>query len=476
MAADASSPFRLAAEFQPAGDQPQAIERLTAGLRPGVPPRVLLGVTGSGKTYLMAQIIAAYGRPALVISHNKTLAAQLYTELKEFFPQNAVEYFVSYYDYYQPEAYIPQRDIYIEKDAGINANIDRLRLAATASLMARTDVVIVASVSCIYGLGSPEEYRKKTVQLRVGAEIDRDELLRKLVDMQYTRSALDPERGTFRARGDVVEVLPAYDEIGYRLEFFGDRVERAEEFQRLSGEVLRSLAHVTIYPAKHFVVGEETIDRAIAGIQEELRLRLAELEAAHKSLEAHRLASRTRYDIELLREVGYCPGIENYSRHLSGRRPGERPHCLLDYFPPEFLCLVDESHVTVPQIGAMYEGDRSRKQTLVDYGFRLPSALDNRPMMFREWEEQARNLIFISATPGPYELGRSGGAVVEVVNRPTGLLDPLVEVHPATGQVQHLIAEARRAIEAGDRVLVTTLTKRMADDLSEYLQEAGIAT
>ncbi len=468
------APFRLQADFEPAGDQPLALDALARAFRGGRDAVTLMGVTGSGKTYLMANIIALCGRPALVISHNKTLAAQLYSELKEFFPENAVEYFVSYYDYYQPEAYIPQRDIYIEKDASINANIDRLRLAATSSLMARDDVVIVASVSCIYGLGSPEEYRDKVVQLRRGAELDRDAMLRKLVDIQYRRNDVAPERGSFRARGDVVEVLPADDEIGIRIEFFGDVVERIEEFHRLTGEILRSPEVATIYPAKHFVIGEESIDRALATIQEELRERVQALEAAGKHLEAHRLQTRTRYDLELLREVGYCPGIENYARHFSGRPAGERPYTLLDYFPRDFLCLVDESHVTVPQLGGMYEGDRSRKQTLVDHGFRLPSALDNRPMKFPEWEETARRVVFVSATPGRYELARSQGEVVEVVNRPTGLLDPCVVVHPARGQVQDLIAELRQTIAAGDRVLVTTLTKRMAEDLSEYFQEAEI--
>ncbi len=468
------SPFRLVADFEPAGDQPKAIESFLKGLQAKRRQQILMGVTGSGKTFMMAEIIASWGRPAIVISHNKTLAAQLYSEFKSFFPHNACEYFVSYYDYYQPEAYIPQRDIYIEKDASINSDIDRLRLSATSSLMERRDVIIVASVSCIYGLGSPEEYRKKTVSLESGGEVDRDDMLRRLVDVQYLRNDLEPERGTFRARGDVVEVFPAYDEVGYRIEFFGDQVERIEEFHRITGEILQELNHLTIYPAKHFVIGEEVIDQAVAGIQQELQERLAVLEAENKLLEAHRLATRTRYDVELLREVGYCPGIENYSRHFTGRAPGERPYNLLDYFPKDFLCFVDESHVTLPQLGGMYHGDRSRKQTLVNYGFRLPSALDNRPMTFEEWEAMLSQALFISATPGPYELKVCQGEVVEVINRPTGLLDPSVEVHPATGQVQDLMSEIHKTVAAGDRVLVTTLTKRMAEDLCDYFLEAKL--
>ena len=469
-------PYELEADYEPAGDQPGAIAKLIEGFEEGRAEQILMGVTGSGKTFMMANVLRTLGRPALVISHNKTLAAQLYSELKKFFPGNAVEYFVSYYDYYQPEAYIPQRDIYIEKDASINSDIDRLRLASTSALMARSDVIVVASVSCIYGLGSPDEYKGKTISLEVGGEIDRDEMLRKLVDIQYARNDFEPDRGSFRARGDVVEVLPAYDEIGYRIEFFGDDVERIEEFHRLTGEVLHERQHVTIFPAKHFIVGDHTLDSAVHGIQVELRDRLAELEEQGKALEAHRLSSRTRYDIELLREVGYCPGIENYSRHFTGLPPGARPYCLLDYFPDDYVVLIDESHVTIPQIGGMYEGDRSRKQTLVDHGFRLPSALDNRPMRFAEWEEKVQKVLYISATPGKYELERCGGEVVEVINRPTGLLDPEVEIHPATGQVQDLIAEIRQTIDAGDRVLVTTLTKRMAEDLCDYFQEARIKT
>ncbi len=468
------SPFVVVSDYEPAGDQPEALDRLSRGFAEGRREQVLLGVTGSGKTYMMAHLIARRGIPTLLISHNKTLAAQLYSELKRFLPENAVEYFVSYYDYYQPEAYIPQRDIYIEKDASINADIDRLRLSATSSLMNRPDVVIVASVSCIYGLGSPEEYRKKTIPLQVGGTIDRDDLLRRLIEIQYQRDDLSPDRGSFRARGDVVEIHPAYEEVGYRVEMFGDEIERIDEFHRLTGEVLRDLTEVTIYPAKHFLVSEDTIDRAVDGIQSELAERLAVLRSEGKDLEAHRLATRTRYDLELMREVGYCPGIENYSRHMSGLAPGVRPANLYDYFPDEFLCLVDESHVTLPQIGGMHAGDRSRKLTLVEHGFRLPSALDNRPMRFEEWEQAKREVLYISATPGPYELGRTAGEVVEVINRPTGLLDPVIEVRPATGQVGDLMAQIEKTVAIGDRVLVTTLTKRMSEDLSEYFQEARI--
>ncbi|MEM7167040.1 MAG: excinuclease ABC subunit UvrB [Planctomycetota bacterium] len=466
--------FQLVAEFEPAGDQPKAIRELCGGLDDGRKHQTLMGVTGSGKTYLMAQAIAHYGKRALVMSPNKTLAAQLYAELREFFPHNAVEYFVSYYDYYQPEAYIPQRDIYIEKDAAVNADLDRLRLSTTSSLIGREDVIVVASVSCIYGLGSPEEYKQKVVQFHVGTTVDRDEVLRKLVDIQYGRNDFEPERGTFRARGDVVEIFPADDEIAFRVEWFGDEVERIEEFHTLTGEILRTRDDVTIYPAKHFVVGEESIDRAIAGIQDELKEQLAALEADNKMLEAHRLSTRTRYDVELLREVGYCPGIENYSRHLSGRAPGERPHNLYDFFGDDFILLLDESHVAVPQIGGMFAGDQSRKNTLVSHGFRLPSALDNRPMTFSEWESMVDRVVFVSATPGPYELEQCQGEVVEVINRPTGLLDPLVEVHPATGQVQDLFLEIERTVAAGHRVLVTTLTKRMSEDLAEYFAEAEV--
>jgi excinuclease ABC subunit B len=469
-----SDRFELVSPYPPRGDQPRAIEVLTKGLERGRRYQTLLGVTGSGKTFTIANVIANVNVPTLIISHNKTLAAQLYSELREFFPRNAVEYFVSYYDYYQPEAYIPQRDIYIEKDASINNDIDRLRLSATSSLMSRRDVVIVASVSCIYGLGDPKDYQDMLVTLERGMLIERDDLLRKLVDMQYERRDLELLRGSFRVRGDVVEIGPAYEETGFRVEMFGDEIEALLEIDPLTGEVREELERVTIYPAKHFVIGPDKVDRAVRSIKSELAERLEVLEKAGKLLEAQRLNSRTRYDCELLLEIGYCPGIENYSRHFSGRAPGERPYNLYDYFPDDFLVVVDESHVTVPQIGGMYEGDRSRKQTLVEYGFRLPSALDNRPMRFDEWESMVKRAIFISATPAAYELRKSEGEIVELINRPTGLLDPVVEVRKATGQVPDLIHEIKETVERGDRVLVTTLTKRMAEDLHEHLQELGI--
>jgi len=466
--------FELSSSYPPRGDQPRAIEALSEGLRRGKPFQTLLGVTGSGKTFTIANVVANVNLPTLVISHNKTLAAQLYSEFREFFPRNAVEYFVSYYDYYQPEAYIPQRDIYIEKDASINNDIDRLRLSATSSLMSRRDVIIVASVSCIYGLGDPKDYQGMLVTVERGGRIDRDDLLRKLVNIQYERHDLELLRGSFRVRGDVVEVLPAYEETGFRIEMFGDEIEVIHEVDPLTGEVLSECESATIFPAKHFVIGEEKIQTAVQSIRAELTERLAELERQGKLLEAQRLNSRTRYDCELLLEIGYCPGIENYSRHFSGRAPGQRPYNLLDYFPEDFLVVVDESHVTVPQIGAMHEGDRSRKQTLVDYGFRLPSALDNRPMRFDEWEVMARRAIFVSATPAAYELGKSGGEVVELINRPTGLLDPEIEVRRATGQVPDLVSEIKETVARHDRVLVTTLTKRMAEDLHEHFQDASI--
>ncbi|MEE2890073.1 MAG: excinuclease ABC subunit UvrB [Planctomycetota bacterium] len=468
------SSFEVRSEFEPSGDQPQAIDHIMTGLEEQKEDQILLGVTGSGKTYMMAQVIARYGKPAIVISHNKTLAAQLYSELKRFLPENAVEYFVSYYDYYQPEAYLPVRDMYIEKDAGVNADLDRLRLATTASLLTREDVVIVASVSCIYGLGSPEAFKGKMITLVEGDQVDRDELLKKLVDIQYERNDFEPTRGSFRARGDVVEIHSADEEVAYRIDLFGDNIERIEEFHPVSGVVIRQHDRLTVFPAKHYVVSHQDIDQAVAGIQTELHQRLIELREEGKELEAHRLQTRTRYDLELLSEAGYCPGIENYSRHLSGMAAGERPPNLLDYFPDGFLTIVDESHVTLPQLGGMYEGDRSRKQTLVDYGFRLPSALDNRPMRFAEWEQVTGKKLFVSATPGPKELEKTGGEVIEVINRPTGLLDPKVEVRPARGQVQDLLDRIRETLALGDRVLVTTLTKRMAEDLSDYFQETEI--
>ena len=469
-----NSPFVVHSEFEPAGDQPQAIDRLANGIDSGQDGQILLGVTGSGKTYMMAHLIARAGRPAIIISHNKTLAAQLYSEMKRFLPENAVEYFVSYYDYYQPEAYVPSRDIYIEKDAAVNADLDRLRLATTASLLTRPDVVIISSVSCIYGLGSPEAFKGKMIHLSEGLELDREELLRKLIDIQYERNDIEPGRGTFRARGDLVEIHAANEEVAYRVDLFGDTIERIEEFHPVSGVILGQLDQLTIFPAKHYVINERDLDRGIAGIQKELGERLQVLRDSGKDLEAHRLQSRTRYDIELLNEAGYCPGIENYARHFSGVAPGERPPNLLDYFPEDYLTLVDESHVTLPQLGGMHEGDRSRKQTLVDHGFRLPSALDNRPMRFDEWRHVTGQTLFLSATPGPIELEATQGEVVEVINRPTGLLDPVVEVRPATGQVPDLMEQIRSTIESGYRVLVTTLTKRMSEDLSDFFQETEI--
>ncbi len=466
--------FELVSEYQPCGDQPQAIEGLVGGLRRGRRRQTLLGVTGSGKTFTMANVIARVQRPTLVISHNKTLAAQLYGEFKEFFPHNAVAYFVSYYDYYQPEAYIPARDIYIEKDASINPDIDRLRLRATSALMSRRDCVIVASVSCIYGLGAPEDYQQMVVSLGVGQEIERDEFLRAMVDLQYERNDTDFQRGRFRVRGDSVELYPSYEEFAYRIEFFGDEVESIQIINPTTGTVAGQEREIVVYPAKHFVVPEDRVERAIAGIEAELTDRLRELRREGKLLEAQRLEARTKHDLEMLREVGYCPGIENYSRHLSGRRAGERPYTLLDYFPDDMVCLVDESHVTIPQIRAMYAGDRSRKQTLVEHGFRLPSALDNRPLTFDEWDDLVDQAVYISATPGDYELERCEGEVVEQVIRPTGLVDPEIRVEPARGQVEHLIGEIRRRVEMGDRVLVTALTKRLSEDLTSFLARENV--
>ncbi|MCA9179433.1 MAG: excinuclease ABC subunit UvrB [Planctomycetales bacterium] len=467
--------FDLQAPFQPSGDQPTAIEQLVAGLESGRRSQVLMGVTGSGKTFTMANVIQRVQRPTLVISHNKTLAAQLYSEFREFFPRNAVHYFVSYYDYYQPEAYIPQRDIYIEKDASINDEIDRLRLAATSALVSRRDVVIIASVSSIYGLGSPEDYRSMMVGLQVGMSIDRDEMLSKLIDIQYSRNDVSFERTKFRVRGDCVEVWPSYEEFAYRIEFWGDEVEQLSFINPTSGEIISREQQIFIYPAKHFVMPEERINQAIDTIKQELEERLEVMRQQGKLLEAQRLSARTRFDIEMLQEVGHCPGIENYSRPLSGRPPGSKPDTLYDFFPKDFLLLVDESHVTVPQIRAMYAGDRSRKLTLVDHGFRLPSALDNRPLTFEEWEQMVPQAIFVSATPSDYELDQTGGELVEQLIRPTGLLDPVVEVKPATGQVPDLLQQIRERAAADERVLVTVLTKRLAEDLSTYLNEQGVA-
>jgi len=466
--------FQLVSPFQPAGDQPQAIHALVEGLRARRKHQVLVGVTGSGKTFTMANVIRQANRPTLVMSHNKTLAAQLYSEFKEFFPQNAVHYFVSYYDYYQPEAYIPQRDIYIEKDASINQEIDRLRLAATSALVSRRDVIIVASVSSIYGLGSPSDYREMMVGLRVGEEVDRDQMLSRLVDVQYERNDVALEPGRFRVRGDCVEVFPSYEQFAMRIEFWGDEVEQLALIHPTSGETIRRQEELFIYPAKHFVLPDERIAGAVEEIRAELEERLEQFRREGKLLEAQRLSARTRFDLEMMQEVGYCPGIENYSRPLSGRPPGSPPDTLFSFFPDDFLLFVDESHVTVPQIRGMHAGDHNRKVTLVEHGFRLPSALDNRPLKFHEWEERIRQVIFVSATPGPYELEETGGEVVEQVIRPTGLLDPQVVVAPARGQVPHLLEQIRRRATQGERVLVTTLTKRLAEDLADYFDKQDV--
>ena len=465
--------FKLISDFQPTGDQPQAIDKLVEGMEKGYKHQTLLGATGTGKTYVMAQIIERAQRPTLVIAHNKTLAAQLYSEFREFFPHNAVEYFVSYYDYYQPEAYIPRTDTYIEKDADINDEIDKLRLAATQALFSRHDVIIVASVSCIYGIGDPAEYGKVVINLRQGEVHKRDKVLRHLVDIYYERNDVNFARGRFRVRGDTLEIYPAYSEFAYRVEFWGDEVERITEVDPLTGEVLVEHEAVDIYPAKHFITPQEKLMLGLAEIEKELEERLAELRSQGKLLEAQRLEQRTKYDLEILAETGYCPGIENYSRPLSQRPPGSRPWCLLDYYPDDFLMIIDESHMTVPQIRGMYHGDRSRKETLVEYGFRLPSALDNRPLHFEEFKEHMHRVIYTSATPGPYELEHSG-QVVEQIIRPTGLVDPEVIVNPTEGQIDDLLNQIARRVERGERALVTTLTKRMAEDLADYLMEMGI--
>ena len=466
--------FDLQAPFQPAGDQPKAIRELAAGLERGDRFQTLLGVTGSGKTMTVANVVREFGRPTLVLSHNKTLAAQLYGELKSFFPHNAVEYFISYYDYYQPEAYVPASDTYIEKDASINDDIDRLRLRATSSLMERDDVIIVATVSAIYGLGDPQQYREQMVTITKGQRIPRDEILRSLVMIQYHRNDISFERGTFRVRGDTVEILPAYEEQGVRVELWGDEVERISKINPLTGETIASLERAAIYPAKHFVTQRPTLERAVKVIRAELEERLTALRGAGKLLEAQRLESRTNFDIEMMLEIGTCAGIENYSRHLAGRAEGERPACLFDYFPEDFLVVVDESHVTLPQVSGMFNGDRARKLTLVEYGFRLPSALDNRPLMFDEFLALTPRAIFVSATPGDLELQLSEGVVVEQIIRPTGLIDPEIEVRPVRGQVDDLLNEIRVRERKGERVLVTTLTKRMAEDLTDYLQQVGV--
>jgi excinuclease ABC subunit B len=466
--------FEVRAPFQPAGDQPRAIAELTAGLFRGDRYQTLLGVTGSGKTMTLAHTIAAYGKPTLVLSHNKTLAAQLYGELKQFMPGNAVEYFVSYYDYYQPEAYVPSTDVYIEKDASINQDLESLRLRATSSLMERNDVVIVATVSAIYGLGDPVAYRSLMVAAQVGETRGRDAILHDLVSIQYQRNDASFEPGTFRVRGDTIEIHPAYDEQGIRIELWGDQVERISRFHPISGNTIAQLDRTAVYPAKHFVTERATIERAVTRIREELAVRLHELRVAGKLLEAQRLESRTTFDVEMMLEVGTCAGIENYSRHLAGRAEGERPACLIDYFPADFLVVVDESHVSLPQINGMYNGDRARKTTLVEYGFRLPSAIDNRPLKFEEFMALAPQMINVSATPGDLELGLSVGHVVEQIIRPTGLVDPEIDIRPVTGQVDDLLAEIRIREQRRERVLVTTLTKRMAEDLSDYLQQAGV--
>jgi excinuclease ABC subunit B len=467
--------FRLVSEFRPQGDQPQAIEKLVQGIEKSKRDQVLLGVTGSGKTFTMANVIARINKPTLVIAPNKTLAAQLYNEFRELFPDNAVRYFVSYYDYYQPEAYVPSTDTYIEKDASINDEIDKLRHSATKALLERSDTLIVASVSCIYGLGSPEAYFDMMVYLEEGSRIQRDQMLRKLVDIQYQRSDFDFHRGTFRVRGDIVEIFPAYeDSSALRIEFFDEQIETIHEIDPIRGKVQRRVEKACIYPASHYVTGEDRMKQATQDIRLELKGRMDELRAEHKLLEAQRLEQRTLYDLELLEEMGFCPGIENYSRHLTGRKPGEPPPTLLSYFPNQFLLLIDESHVTVPQIGGMYRGDRSRKETLVEYGFRLPSALDNRPLNFSEFEACLDQAVYLSATPARYELDKSRGAIVEQLIRPTGLMDPEVIVRPARNQVDDLLEEIRKRAERKERVLVTTLTKRMAEDLTDYYQDLNV--
>jgi excinuclease ABC subunit B len=466
--------FKLVSNYKPCGDQPDAIKDLTEGIKRGERFQTLLGVTGSGKTFTMANVIAQSGRPALVISHNKTLAAQLYGELKGFFPENAVEFFISYYDYYQPEAYVPVTDTYIEKDTSINDDIDRLRLRATSSLLEREDVVIVASVSCIYGIGSPKDYQEMMILLEVGQKVERDEVLKKLIDIYYTRNDIEFGRGTFRVRGDVVEIHPAYEETAIRIQLSGDVIEKISIIDTLRGEILVEKKKVAIYPAKHFVTTHPRLEEAIKNIEIELEERLKWFRSHNKLLEAQRLESRTRFDIEMMREIGYCPGIENYSRHIAGRKPGERPYALIDFFPKDFLMIIDESHQTIPQIRGMYAGDRSRKETLVEYGFRLPSALDNRPLFFGEFESLISQVIFVSATPSEYELEKSKGVVVEQVIRPTGLVDPKVTVKPLTHQVDDLLEEIKIRSERKERVLVTTLTKRMAEDLADYLAQMNI--
>ena len=466
--------FELHSEYKPTGDQPQAIEKLVKGFKEGNQFETLLGVTGSGKTFTMANVIQALNKPTLILAHNKTLAAQLYGEFKEFFPENAVEYFVSYYDYYQPEAYVPSSDTYIAKDSAINDEIDKLRLSATMALMERRDVIIVASVSCIYGLGNPVDYQNMVISLRPGMIKDRDEVMAKLIEIQYDRNDMDFHRGTFRVRGDVLEIIPAYEsDTAIRVEFFGDEIDRISEIDILTGEVKDELKHIAIFPASHYVVDRENIKRAVADIEEELEERVKEFKRNDKLLEAQRIAERTNFDIEMLKETGFCSGIENYSRHLSGLKPGQAPYTLIDYFPDDFIMMIDESHKTVPQIGGMYHGDQSRKQTLVDYGFRLPSAKDNRPLNFEEFESKINQVLFVSATPGQYEMDHELLRAEQVI-RPTGLLDPEVEVRPVEGQIDDLLGEINKEIEKKNKVLVTTLTKKMAEDLTDYMREVGI--
>lgn len=469
------SPFKLHSAYVPTGDQPEAIDSLVANLEAGVPEQILLGVTGSGKTFTMANVIARCGRPALVLAPNKTLAAQLYNEFREFFPQNAVEYFVSYYDYYQPEAYVPASDTYIEKDSSINDNIDKLRHAATHALLTRRDVIIVASVSCIYGLGSPEFYARMIIPVEVGQHMSMDALITRLVEVQYERNDYDFHRGTFRVRGDVLEIIPAYHhERALRIEFFGDDIDSMREVDPLTGDVLAEVGKTVIYPASHFVSAQDNLKRTTADIRQELLERLTAFKASGRLVEAQRLEQRTQLDLEMIEELGYCNGIENYSRHLDGRKAGEPPSCLLNYFPEDFILFVDESHITVPQVGGMFKGDRSRKQTLVDYGFRLPSALDNRPLQFDEFRSLLHQVVYVSATPGKYEMDQSQGIISEQIIRPTGLVDPEVEVRPTKGQMEDLLGECRERIRRGERVLVTTLTKRMAEDLTEYCCNMGV--
>ena len=469
------SPFKLHSAYVPTGDQPEAIDSLVANLEAGVPEQILLGVTGSGKTFTMANVIARCGRPALVLAPNKTLAAQLYNEFREFFPQNAVEYFVSYYDYYQPEAYVPASDTYIEKDSSINDNIDKLRHAATHALLTRRDVIIVASVSCIYGLGSPEFYARMIIPVEVGQHMSMDALITRLVEVQYERNDYDFHRGTFRVRGDVLEIIPAYHhERALRIEFFGDDIDSMREVDPLTGDVLAEVGKTVIYPASHFVSAQDNLKRTTADIRQELLERLTAFKASGRLVEAQRLEQRTQLDLEMIEELGYCNGIENYSRHLDGRKAGEPPSCLLNYFPEDFILFVDESHITVPQVGGMFKGDRSRKQTLVDYGFRLPSALDNRPLQFDEFRSLLHQVVYVSATPGKYEMDQSQGIISEQIIRPTGLVDPEVEVRPTEGQMEDLLGECRERIRRGERVLVTTLTKRMAEDLTEYCCTMGV--